>query len=98
MLVLVCKIQKNAQWHIDRGKCTIVQSTSETYHYSLFHPKGVFRWYIQLIVPNDDPIVVFGGVLGDMKWYRMVGCAWYAVLWCIWYWAGYGIDICIIFT
>ena len=76
MLVLVCKIQKNAQWHVDRAKCIIAQSTSETYHYSLFHPKGVFRWCIPLIVPNDGPMVVFGGVLGAMKWYRMVGCAW----------------------
>ena len=22
----------------------IVQNTSKTYHYSLFHPEGIFRW------------------------------------------------------
>ena len=28
----------------DRAKFIIVQNTSKAYHYSLFHPEGIFRW------------------------------------------------------
>ena len=42
VLVLVCEIQKSAQWYVYRATCIIVQNISKTYHYSLFHPERIF--------------------------------------------------------
>ena len=42
MYILLCKISYCAKYF--NAKYIIVQNTSKTYHYSLFHPKGIFRW------------------------------------------------------
>ena len=33
-----------------QGKMYKLQHTSKTYHYSLFHPKGIFRWWIHISI------------------------------------------------